>query len=134
MSEASDYLENALFNHTLRSVGFTSPATIRAALFTSAGSTAELEAGTLTNEVVGNAYARQAITFSAPSGGSGSNSGAVTYPQATPGNWGTIRFTAIMDATSAGNVLIYTQLDADVTINNGNVFQFNAGGFVAAFA
>lgn len=134
MSEASNYLEDAVYNHTLRNISFTSPATIRAALFTSTATGAELEAGTLTNEVSGNAYARQAITFGAPSNGSGSNSGAVTYPTATPSNWGTIRFTAIMDASTAGNVLLYTQLDADVTINAGNTFQFNAGGFVASFA
>lgn len=134
MSEASNYLEDALYNHTLRNVAFTSPSGVWAALFSSSASAGELEAGTLTNEIVGNAYARQAITFGAPSGGSGSNSGAVTYPSATPGDWGTVRFTAVMDANSSGNVLIYTQLDADVTINNGNTFQFNAGGFVATFA
>lgn len=134
MSEASNYLEDALYNHVLRNTAFTSPATIRVALFTDSGSAAELEAGNLTNEVVGNAYARQAITFSAPSNGSGSNSSAVTFPTAAPAGWGTIRFTSIMDASSAGNVLLYTQLDADVTINAGNTFQFNAGGFVASFA
>lgn len=134
MSEASDYLENALYNHVLRNTSFTSPATIRAALFTSTATNAEIEAGTLTNEVVGNAYARQAIAFGAPTNGSGSNSGAVTYPTATPSGWGTIRFTAVMDASTSGNVLVYTQLDADVTINASNTFQFNAGGFVATFA
>lgn len=115
MSEASNYLEDALYNHTLRNIAFTSPATIRAALFTLTATGAEIEVGTLTNEVASNAYARQAITFGAPSNGSGSNSGAVTYPTASPAGWGTIRFTAIMDAASSGNVLIYTQLDADVT-------------------
>jgi hypothetical protein len=134
MSEASNFLETSLFNHTLRNTAYTSPATIRCCLATSVGTTAELEAGTLTNEVSGNAYARQAITFGAPTDGAGSNSGAVTFPTATPSGWGTIRFSFIADAAAAGNVLIYTQLDADVTINAGNTFQFNVGGWTASFA
>lgn len=134
MSEASNYLETNLFNHTLRNTSWTSPATIRCALATSTATNAELEAGTLTNEVAGNAYARQAIVFGAPTDGSGSNTSAVTFPTATPAGWGTVRFSFIVDATSSGNVLIYTQLDADVTINNGNTFQFNTGGWTASFA
>lgn len=135
MSEASNYLEDAMYDHVLRNIGFTSPSLIRVALFLDTASSAEIEAGTLTNEIdTDNAYARQAISFAAPSDGSGSNSTAVTFPTATPGDWGTVRFSAIMDAPTNGNVLIYTQLDADVTINAGNTFQFNAGGFVATFA
>lgn len=137
MSEASNYLETNLFNHVLRNTAYTSPATIRVALFTSTATGAELEAGTITNEVANsNAYARTAVTFGAPTDGVGSNSSAVTFPTASGGNWGTIRFCAIMDSAThgAGNVLIYTQLDADVVINNGNTFQFNSGQLVASFA
>lgn len=134
MSEASNFLETSLFNHVLRNTSYTSPATIRCALATSTATAAELEAGTLTNEVAGNAYARQAITFGAPTDGAGSNSSAITFPTATPSNWGVIRYSFIADAASAGNVLIYTQLDADVTINSGNTFQFNTGGWTASFA
>lgn len=136
MSEASNFLEDALFNHVLRATSYTSP-TPRMALFTSTGTTAELEANTQTNEVPNsNAYARQAVTFGAPSNGSGSNTGAVTFPVATPAGWGTIRFGAVVDSAShnAGQVLVYTQLDADVTINAGNQFQFNIGAYVVTFA
>lgn len=134
MSEASTFLEDELYDHVLRNAAYTSPATIRVGAFTSTATLGELEAGTLTNEVSGNAYARQAITFGAPSNGVGSNSAAVTFPTATPGNWGTIRFTAIHDAASAGNILIYTQMDADVIINVGNALQFNIGSWTASFA
>lgn len=134
MSEASNYLETNLFNHVLRNTAYTSPATIRCGLASSSATGAELEAGTLTNEISGNAYARQSITFGSPTDGVGSNTSAVTFPTATPSNWGVVRFTFIADAASAGNVLIYTQLDADVTINAGNTFQFNVGGWTASFA
>lgn len=136
MSEASDYLENALFNHVLRATGYSSP-TPRLALFTSTATTAELEANTQTNEVANsNAYARQAVAFGAPSNGSGSNSSAVAFPIATPAGWGTIRYGAVVDSATyaGGQVLVYTQLDADVIIGAGNQFQFNAGAFVVTFA
>lgn len=126
-AEMSNYLENELYDHLFRNAGYTSPTTVYAALFGTTASTANLEAGTLTGEISGNAYARTAITFGAPTNGAGSNSAAVTFPAASGGNWGTIRYMAIMDASTAGNVLLYTQLNADVTINDGNQFQFNVG-------
>jgi hypothetical protein len=133
MSEFSTYLENELYDHLFRAAGFTSPTTVYAALFTDTASLANLEAGTLTGEVSGNGYARTAITMGAPTAGLGSNSAAVTFPAASGGNWGTIRYMAIMDAATAGNVLTYTQLDADVVINNGNQFQFNTGNISVDF-
>lgn len=134
MSEAATFLENALYNHVLRNTAYTSPATVYCAAFDTTASLANLEAGTLTGEISGNAYARQAVTFGAPSDGAGSNSAAITFPIATPSNWGTIRFSAIMDASSAGNVLVYTQLDADVVINAGNRLQFNIGDWDVTIA
>lgn len=133
MAEFSTYLENELYDHVLRNAAYTSPTTVYAALFTDAGSSALLEAGTLTGEVSGNGYARTAITFGAPTAGLGSNSAAVTFPAASGGNWGTIRYMAIMDASTAGNVLLYTQLNSDVIINDGNQFQFNVGDIDADF-
>lgn len=133
LAEFSTYLENELYDHLFRNLGYTSPTTVYAALFDTTGSVANLEAGTLTGEISGNAYARQAITFGAPTAGLGSNSAAVTFPVATPGNWGTIRYMAIMDALTVGNVLMHTQLDSDVVINNGNQFQFNIGDIDADF-
>lgn len=127
IAEFATYLENELYDHLFRNLAYTRPTTVYAALFGTTASTALLEAGTLTGEISGDAYARQAITFGAPTNGLGSNSVAVTFPVATPGNWGTIRYMAIMDASTAGNVLMYTQLDSDVVINAGNQFQFNVG-------
>lgn len=131
MSQASNYLETKLYDHVFRNTAYTPAATLSLALFTSTGTSAELEAGTLTNEVTGGSYARQTVTFGASTNGVGSNSGTITFPTASAG-WGTIRFVAVMDAASAGNVLWYAQLTSDVTINTSNTFQFNAGSVAPA--
>ena len=124
MSEFATYFENAIVN-LMRNTGFTEVA-VYVALFTDSASPAELEAGTLTNEVSGGSYARQLAGLSAPSDGASSNASDITFPQATA-DWGTVRYVALMDAVSAGNVLMYSQLDADKVINNGDTFKINAG-------
>lgn len=121
---ASTYLANKIANHVYRATSYTSPAAVYAALFTSTASLAEIKAGTLTNEVSGGSYARVAVTFGAPTDGDGSAS-TVTFATASAG-WGTVRYVAIMDASTAGNVLSYAQLSSDVTINSSNTFQFNS--------
>jgi len=113
MAEFATFLENELYDHLFRNAAYTSPTTVYAALFGTTGSTANLEAGTLTGEISGNGYVRQSITFGAPTAGLGSNSAAVTFPANTGSNWGVIRYMAIMDAATVGNVLMYTQLDAE---------------------
>lgn len=133
MSAASNYLETALFNHVFRNTAYTPASTLYVALFTSTATGSELEAGTLTNEVTGGSYARQTVTFGAPTNGAGSNSGTITFPTASAG-WGTIRFAAVMDASSSGNVLWYAQLTSDVTINTSNTFQFSAGSLAPSVA
>jgi hypothetical protein len=77
-------------------------------------------------EVSGNGYARQSVTFSAPSNGATSNSSAVEFPQAT-GSWGTVAYIGLRDASSGGNLLYHTALDASKTIATGDVFRISAG-------
>jgi hypothetical protein len=102
MGAFSDYLENKLVDHTLRNVTYTPPATVYLALFTSTATLGQLEANTITNEVTGGSYARQAVTFVAASSGGTSNSATITFaglPVAT------LNFVAVMDASTAGNIL-----------------------------
>jgi|SRR5581483_8828508 len=127
----STFLVNKLANHVYRATSYTSPATVYAALLTSTASNSDLLAGTLTNEVSGGAYARVAITFGAPASGV-TQASTVTFTTATAG-WGTVRWVAICDASTAGNILSYAQLSSDVTVNNGNTFQFNSGSLTASF-
>ena len=117
MVEFSDYLENKIIDHMLRNQAFTPPATVYVALFTSA--TTDAGGGT---EVSGGAYARQAVTLGAAAAGASSNSAAVTFPQATA-DWGTITHIAIMDASTGGNMLMHSILDASKTINDGDTFK-----------
>ena len=61
------------------------------------------------------------MTFGAPSNGVSTNSSAVTFPTAT-GTWGTITHIGILDASTSGNLLYYTALDASKSIASGDVF------------
>ena len=121
MAEMSNHLENALINAVLRNTSYTSPTTTYLALYTS--DPTDADTGT---EISGGSYARQAITFGAPSNGTSTNSAAVEFPQATA-DWGIISHVAIRDAVTSGNLLFHTALDASKTINNGDVFKITTG-------
>jgi hypothetical protein len=128
MSEISNYLENALINATLRNTAYTSPTTVYVALYTT--DPTDADTGT---EVSGNAYARQSVTFSAPSDGATSNSAAVEFPQAT-GSWGTVAYIGLRDASSGGNLLYHTPLDASKTIATGDVFRIAIGSLTVTIS
>jgi len=128
MAEMSNYLENALINATLRNTSYTSPAAVYLALYTS--DPTDADTGT---EVSGNAYARQAITFGAPSDGVSTNSAAIEFPQAT-GSWGTVSYIGIRDASTSGNLLYHTALDASKAIATGDVFRVAIGSLSVTLA
>jgi hypothetical protein len=123
----TDYLENALANHVLRNVAYTSPSAVYVGLFTVAPG--ETGGGT---EVSGGGYARQAVTFGAPSNGTVTNSADVTFPVATA-SWGTIVAFAIFDAASGGNMLIYGSLTSSKSVGSGDQFKFPAGQLQISF-
>jgi hypothetical protein len=76
--------------------------------------------------VSGSAYARTAATFTV-SGDTATNSSAVEFPAASGGNWGTIGWIGIMDASSGGNMIIHSALDTAKAINDGDVFRIPTG-------
>jgi hypothetical protein len=121
MSEMSNYLENALINVTLRNTAFTAPAAVYVALFTS--DPTDAATGT---QVTGGSYARTAVTFAAPSNGVSLSNADCTFPQATAA-WGTVGWIGIFDASTAGNMLYHTPLDASKTIDTGDIFKINSG-------
>jgi hypothetical protein len=121
MAEMSNYLENALINATLRNTSYTSPATVYVGLYTS-----DPGEGNTGTEVSGGSYARTAVTFGAPSNGVSTNSASVTFPTAT-GTWGTVTHIGILDASTSGNLLYYTPLDASKSIASGDVFTISVG-------
>ena len=121
MSAATNYLENEVLDHILgeQARDYTSPAALFIGLFTAV---ADGEAGSVT-EVAGNGYARTAVNFNVASGGSATNNGAVTFPTASGGNWGTITHAGVYDASSSGNLLFYGQLTVEKTVTDGDTFQ-----------
>lgn len=141
MSAASNYLENKLLDHTLRygSAPYTGASTLYLALFTngSGSAAANLEAGTLTDEVStsGSAYARKTITFAAASSGSSASNATVTFDAATA-NWGTITHVAVMDGgtAGAGNVLFWGAVTTSKTIETGDTFQVSSGNLTISLA
>ena len=118
----TNYLENALLNATVRNTTYTSPATVYLALYSVAPT-----ASTAGTELSGSGYSRQAITFNAPSGGAVTSNVTVTFGPATA-NWSTINATAVVDASTSGNIMYFTPTagqnilsGSSLVIGGGNV-------------
>lgn len=137
MADFSDYYEDQIINHMLRGQAFTVPATIYVALFTALTG---LEANDPTAEVSGTGYARKAVTLSAASGGSTSNSAIVDFGTAGAGGWGTVTHFAIVDHETNStwgtnvNVLMWKALTDSRTINANDEANFAIGALTAAVA
>jgi len=139
MSAASNYTENKLLDHSLRysSAPYTGASTLYLGLFKSttneATTTANLEAGTLTDEVSGNGYSRQTVTFAAASSGTSASNLTATFT-ASGGSWGTITHVAVIDNSTSGNVLYAGVLNASKTIADGDSFQIASGNLTISLA
>jgi hypothetical protein len=132
MSAASDFLENEILDHVLGkgTRDYTSPANLFVALFTASTG---LETNSPSAEVSGSgtAYVRKAVTFGAASSGSASNSATITFDVATA-NWGTVTHVAVMDASTAGNVLFWGAVTSSKTIETGDTFQIALGNLTVS--
>ena len=135
MSAASNYLENKVLDHVLTATAYSQPSGRHLALFTntSTNAAANLEAGTLTDEVSGGSYARQSVAFAAASNGTSATNATVTFPAASA-NWGTITHVAVMDAATAGNVLFWGAVTTAKTIESGDTFQVTSGNLTVSLA
>lgn len=128
MSAISNYLENALINAVLRNTPYTSPATVYVALYTSDPTDADSGA-----EVSGGAYARQAVTFGAPSNGATDNTAQINFPVPTA-DWGTVTHWGIKDALTGGNLLFHGPLAASRTIKSGDTVKINVNDLDVSLA
>jgi hypothetical protein len=152
---ASNYLENKLLDHTLRysAAPYTGVNTVYCALFSGTAATVKtaLESGTSSTSGSGNwgfyeitsasAYARQAITFgSAAASGSISSTVTVTFPVATADytntatSGSTVTCLAIMDASTAGNVLFFGELTVSKQVSSGDQFTISTGNLTVQLA
>ena len=115
MAAISTYLQNALLNGSLKNSAYTPATTVYIGL-NSANPTATT-ATALSNEISGNAYVREAITWGSVSGGSVSTSTTITWPQASPSGWGSVGYVSIWDASTSGNLLFFGALASGITVN-----------------
>lgn len=114
MGSLADYSENELLDHVCNAA-YSAVATVYVGLSTAdPGDDASGLA-----EPVGNGYIRKAIAFSAATSRRVTQSGVVTFNEAT-GSWGTITHWAIFDAESAGNMLAHGAFVAGKAIVSGN--------------
>lgn len=122
---ATDYLENALLNHALgvSAYAFTS-GTKYLALYSVAPTD-----NTTGTEVTGGAgpYARQVAAFSSSTAGSSQNSGIIDF---TGMPAVTVVAIAVMDASTAGNMLFYSTLATSRSLSAGDTLRVPAGGLV----
>lgn len=129
MAGLSEYLSNKLLDHANGVATYTPPGTLYVALFSDVATLAELDAGTLTNEVTGAGYARQDIPFAAAAESATENTAAVTFT-ATGSDWPVVRFAAVMDAATGGNVMYYGQMSADRELKvSGDSIDIKTGDF-----
>jgi hypothetical protein len=126
MAEFTNYLEAKLLDHVLTNTSFSSPTTVYAGLFTVAPD--DSGGGT---EVSGGSYARQAMSFSAASGGATTTDADINFPQATA-DWGTVVAVGIHDALTSGNLLMYTDLTTSKAIATGDILKISSGSLTVS--
>ena len=134
MSAASNYLEEEIGKHLLRTGSWTKPTEIWVALFT----TLPAEDGTGGTEVSTSAtnYGRvqhgpSDATWAAPVGGNGqfSNLGTITF--GTPSDdWGTVVGFGLYDDETSGNLLVAASLVLPVVVNDGDAAPEFAEGYL----
>lgn len=71
------------------------------------------------NELSGNGYARQAVTFTV-SGNVASNSGSISFGPNTTTNWGSVTDVTVWDSVTSGTCLSVGTAAASVTYNVGD--------------
>jgi hypothetical protein len=114
----TQYAQKKLLDHTMGRAAYTMPS-VHAGLFTSSPG----ETGSLAGEVIGGSYARVALTakMGATTLGTGValNTVAVTFPSPSA-SWGVVTHFGVMDAASAGNVLLYMPLNFSFLVASGS--------------
>lgn len=110
---------NALISAEVRATAYTGPAVLYASLHTAdPGSTGA-------SELSGGSYARQQVTFGAPSSATAASTATVSFT-GLPSS--TITHVSLFDALTSGNFRQSGAMTAPVTVSAGNTLQFAAGG------
>lgn len=142
----SNYLADKLLNQVFRNTAYTRPAKIYLALYTSNPTAADTG-----QEVSGGGYARQEVTFGAPTTENHSiyhpttgqqvtvpkrtikNSADLILPTATA-DWGQVTHVGIRDAETGGNLLYFGTLETPRNILVNDIFKMLTGQVVLTLA
>jgi len=131
MANASDYLEQAIYNHIFRDATFAKPTTIAIGLTLDV----PLDDGTYTEVPNTNGYARYTNAYGDArwtemlAAGEGENVVEFAFNPANGGDWGTVSGVIITDdpTWNTGNVLLHGALTSARNVQDGDTFKFNAG-------
>jgi hypothetical protein len=123
---ASDYLALKLLDFAFRNQAFVQPG-IFVALCTA--TITDSSTGSSITEPGGN-YARvDFATWNAASAGQAANGADITFP--TPSvDWATVTFSALLDASSAGNLLIYAAATPNQAPKTGDPVKIPSGDYI----
>jgi hypothetical protein len=114
-------------NAAVGNVGFTPAANTYAALYSTL-----LDASGSGTEIAGNGYSRQEITYSSIANGVATSAANVTFT--CSGNaWPTVLSMAVLDSSTAGNMLFYQPIAARNVVP-GDTVQFDTGNIVITIA
>jgi hypothetical protein len=119
-------LTNAFETSTLKYLLTTDSVTRPTAWYIGLFTSDPTDTGAAGTEVSGNGYTRKVAAFTV-TGDTASNSASIEFPAASGGNWGTVGWIGIMDASSGGNMIIHSALTAAKAINDGDVFRIPTG-------
>lgn len=127
----TNYLANEILDHILRGEAFTAPTELYVGLWKTTATVDATSTGSTTGEMDETGYSRFNITpgtgeFDAGSGGATDNTNAITFGPVTE-NADEVDTVAILDASSAGNMLFFGSLDTARTLQNGDSASFAAG-------
>lgn len=126
MGSFSNYLEVELLDMVVGKTDYTMP-TVWVALCTADPTDAGV--GSNMGEVSGGDYARAATAGSdwdPAASGAIDNAAAIAFPEATD-SWGNVTHFALVDASTAGNMLMHGALATAKSVTNGDTVSFAAG-------
>lgn len=131
-NELTDTYENRTLDWVLNVGSPTRPTGTYIALFTAVSNS---ETPAFTEVTNANSYARTAVTFSAASSGSTSNSADVTFPTAT-GSWGTVTHIGVCNSATHNNTdcMFVGSLSSSKAVDNGDTFKILAGALTISMS
>ena len=139
MANISNYLEEKILNHVMRNVALTSPSTVYVGIISDDAIDADLEAGTLTNEITGYDGDRKPVVFTEPE--QVESGTAVLTSKATIKNnsdidfenmpASTVKYAIVCDAPTNGNILYWCPLAGGTkNTNAGDIFRIPEDGLI----